>query len=111
MALNPFLELIVKKALLSSVVAAVALVALVNGCATDETTAAEDLLATSTVNGNGAPGLILTFDDGPRAYSAPVTYTSIIDGLKSTVRVAPPDANFTTLRLYQPCSGSLLRQP
>ncbi len=81
----PFLELIVKQALLSTAVAAIALVALVNGCTTDETTASEDLLSANTVNGAGAPGLILTFDDGPRAYSAPVTYTSIIDGSKTTV--------------------------
>lgn len=58
--------------------------AAVGGCGSAEEDEA-DVLQASTLNGSGAPGLILTFDDGPRNYAAPVTYTSIIDQSKSTV--------------------------
>lgn len=46
---------------------------------------ADNVVSEAMVNGTGAPGLILTFDDGPRAYAAPVAYKSIIDGSVTTV--------------------------
>lgn len=60
---------------------------MVNGCAADAApdSSEDDILTQSTMNGTGAPGLILTFDDGPRTYSAPVKYTSIIDGSVTTL--------------------------
>jgi peptidoglycan/xylan/chitin deacetylase (PgdA/CDA1 family) len=77
----------VKKIVASlALAAAAALSLLANGCAVDDSSAVdEDLLGAHTLNGAGAPGLILTFDDGPKSYPAPVTYTSIIDGKKTTV--------------------------
>lgn len=75
-----------KKIIASLAVAATAALALlVNGCAVDDGSADEDLLSSKTINGAGAPGLILTFDDGPKSYAQPVTYTSIVDGKKTTV--------------------------
>lgn len=57
--------------------------ALACGGSADEV--AENVASEAMVNGTGAPGLILTFDDGPRTYAAPVAYKSILDGSVSTI--------------------------
>lgn len=44
----------------------------------------DDVIRASTVNGVGAPGLILTFDDGPRVYVSPVVYKGA-DGSQTSV--------------------------
>lgn len=40
--------------------------------------AEDNILENAPLNGAGAPGLILTFDDGPAVYAAPVKYKSIL---------------------------------
>lgn len=45
----------------------------------------ENVVGNAIVNGATAPGLILTFDDGPRTYAQPVLYKSSIDGTTSKI--------------------------
>ena len=45
----------------------------------------DNVVGNAVVNGASAPGLILTFDDGPRTYPQPVVYKSIIDGATSRI--------------------------
>lgn len=77
------------KAITIGLLSCLTLAAVVGGCGTGDaepSPAEDDVLSSSTLNGTGAPGLILTFDDGPRAaYPSPVTYTSIIDQSKVTL--------------------------